>query len=789
MVGSLQFLSDIPVFGGFSLAFLLGGLAWWLYRRETQGSVTKPLDWILPSLRAVAVALIVLTLLEPIIESEQREGQPGKVILAIDTSESMSLIEGDRPYALGRLQRAEKSLGGEAGLIAALQDRFDVSVQSIGDDGELRFLWDSSEEREWQQDLEAPTGENPVLPESSALVSDTSLSTSTAIGNALQNIGKSEVGSDNNKVVVLLTDGQNNTGASPIATAEDLPEGVSVFSLGFGPAEETPDLHVAEVQTATRIFSEGNLFGTATIAERIPKGRSYSVQVDYSGEVVWEQSISSKAKSARKVAFSFPVQKLLDIAKTANASVEYAALPVKLEVRVKSLDDRIESNNTRAAYTSVITQRAKLLLVDGRSRWETRYIKNMFTRDASWELKSVILKPDYSLLGDDALTTEGNERSVASAATNELPLTKADLFEYDLVFLGDVPPGRLPAEFLEHLAEFVSIRGSGLICIDGVRGNLKDEGYEALREVFPVRWNESMLEGKWNVEPTELGEQLAALQLDEDSAASSSFWQELPEVDFLAAVEPQLGAEVLLEAKRGNTTHPLMVTRRSGAGRVLYFATDETWRWRFEEADKVHTRIWNQWVRWTMSQPYSQSNDYIALDTGDPSYAVGESVEIRCRLRDDSGMPRSGQTVTAVVEDSSGKQRRFVLGEHSEVEGSYRALAGDLPAGDYRVRLEAAGFPAEALRLESEFGVLQPVSLEMSATTCNVGLLQEIAERSGGEYFGEGEMEELIQAIRPRSGGKILLSTMILWQSYWWFCAAILLLVVEWGLRKRAGLI
>ncbi|MEM7559923.1 MAG: hypothetical protein AAF394_12455, partial [Planctomycetota bacterium] len=88
---------------------------------------------------------------EPVIESEQREGQPGRVLLAIDASESMSLVEDEGPDALSRLHRAMKSLGGEAGLIAALQDRFDVSVQSIGDDGELQLLWDSSEEQSWQE--------------------------------------------------------------------------------------------------------------------------------------------------------------------------------------------------------------------------------------------------------------------------------------------------------------------------------------------------------------------------------------------------------------------------------------------------------------------------------------------------------------------------------------------------------------------------------------------------------------------------------------------------------------
>ena len=39
---------------------------------------------------------------------------------------------------------------------------------------------------------------------------------------------------------------------------------------------------------------------------------------------------------------------------------------------------------------------------------------------------------------------------------------------------------------------------------------------------------------------------------------------------------------------------PGLVFRRFGAGRVLYSAFDESWRWRKGVADMHHQRDWNQ---------------------------------------------------------------------------------------------------------------------------------------------------------------------------------------------------
>ena len=71
----------------------------------------------------------------------------------------------------------------------------------------------------------------------------------------------------------------------------------------------------------------------------------------------------------------------------------------------------------------------------------------------------------------------------------------------------------------------------------------------------------------------------------------------------------------------------------------------------------------------------------------------------------------------------------------------------------------------------------------------NEALLKQIAEASSGLFLREEDAAMLPELLDPLSSGRVVESDTLLWQSYWWFAAIILLLTVEWALRKRSGLL
>jgi len=259
-------------------------------------------------------------------------------------------------------------------------------------------------------------------------------------------------------------------------------------------------------------------------------------------------------------------------------------------------------------------------------------------------------------------------------------------------------------------------------------------------------------------------------------------------LEFVAQVEALPTAEVLMEATNRVDRWPLLVTQRYGAGRVLFWSSDETWRWRLGPAEPLHSRLWLQLSRWAMKIPLSLRGEFMSLDTGAATYQPTQPIAVRCQLRTAAGLPAAGQRATAVVLAGEKIIATVPLGEES-VAGNYSAQIAPLPAGNYHVRIAAQDYSAEALSLESAFSVVDTQSEEMQRLTCDESSLRSWAEQTNGKYLRENEAGKIVGLLEPLVQGRNLSSVWLLWQSYWWFTIAMLLLVAEWIIRKRRGLL
>ena len=190
-----------------------------------------------------------------------------------------------------------------------------------------------------------------------------------------------------------------------------------------------------------------------------------------------------------------------------------------------------------------------------------------------------------------------------------------------------------------------------------------------------------------------------------------------------------------------------------------------------------------------MPRPYAVSDDYVSLDTGPSTYASGDAVDIRARLRGVDGRPATNATVDALLWQDGRIVSTVTLDPDENGGGVYRGRTGRLTEGRYEVSIRASGFSQEVLPARTSFLVQPPESHELELTACNNDLLEEMARSSGGRFLREEEFGELAELLRPLSSGRVIESDTLLWQSYWWFAAVVLLLSIEWLLRKRAGLL
>lgn len=774
-MNSLRLLSGWPWPVGLAIAMTFATIAWWLYRRETR-SLSSRNSWLLPLLRSLAIFLLMLTFLEPVIHHRVRQGNPGRITFLIDGSKSMSILD-DPQAAVGqpraRFDRAlNLLLRNEQLSIMKLSEEFAVNIGRI-DDGRTTTLWESSD------------SQVPELPESPSLWSPASWSNTSALGDAiaesLQALTTSDATPDSvvsQSVVVLLSDGQNNSGASPLEIASQIAAGQALFTVGFGATAEATDLALQSIDCPPRVFRTDILRGTLHLSDRIGKGKIFNASMTVADEVVWKQKLTAENLTSRQVEFAMPTAPLYELLqKRLPPHVKYAVLPLEISAQVTSdVPESNLQNNSLAIWTSVAAQRSRLLLLDGRSRWENRYLRNMFDRDPAWQVDSQI---------------------AAEPSEFEFPKSRDELFQFDLVLLGDLPAKMLAREHITWLREFVELNGGGLILIPGARRWLAEPEYAELQKLFPISWTGSdsvqsvaQQGSPKRVELTSAGQALAALRIDaRGEAESQSLWAQLPSLQFVDKVDLRPGAEVLAMATSESESRPLLVTRRFGAGRVFFSATDETWRWRYKVADEVHQRLWNQLARWVMRTPMAVQGEFVSLDCGAATYAFGKNVEVRSQLRDQNGFPAVARSPIGLVSVGGEVVARVPLIEDPNVPATYFANIASLPAGDYDVSLTAAGFSQEALNVHTNFSIIAPPSIEMQQTACNDQVLRESAEKTGGKYLPETQADELFALLRPLSSGRFVESDTMLWQTYWWFTAAMILLVTEWWLRKRAGLI
>ena len=375
------------------------------------------------------------------------------------------------------------------------------------------------------------------------------------------------------------------------------------------------------------------------------------------------------------------------------------------------------------------------------------------------------------------------------------PARREQLFQYQLVILGDVPPTVFTQEELLWLRQYGQYNGGGLICIDGrMEGHFKYTA-TALRDLYPVQFlgARPLHSMDLRLRFRSAGGAQAPLMLAANTAANLKIWNELPAPRWAATTQALPGSETLLEIVQDKVAVPGLVFRRFGAGRVLYSAFDESWRWRYNVGDLHHQRYWNQVAKWIMEPPFAVQDAYIALDSGPTHYDIKDTAEIRVRvmnpdlalqfqndpkLRPRAELFRDGQLFGT-----------FPL-EPDPESFTFRARSAPLEPGEYEVRVRLPGVPDDAIKARTAFTVASNPFGELGRLHCDELLLQQLAADSGGEYYREEDMHSLIDALAPASDfTRKPPDRFRLWQSYYWFLPIMLLLTAEWVVRRMKGMV
>ena len=779
LVSSLRFAGDLPPIAVGLLAVAAGLFVVWLYAKESQG-VSSPYSYLLPGLRASAVMLTILILAGPVWHNRKVIGTLGHVVFAIDQSKSMSITDsgesGSTPDRMGRA--AAMLLGDDSreGWLDTLSKSHEVDVVAFSS-GEPTLLWSSRGDEPQPESLEiTPDGEATDL--------------SVSLRSALDGLDPNRVGATGSvgsadvaerSALVMITDGRDNDGESATDIARQLKtHSMVVHAVGMGSQEEPADVGIVNVVRPESVASDGVLAGSLVLKQFGLSGKPVRVRIESGDSVVWEKTINTAGDGLQNIPFQFDVESIVKrITSDAERGIQRSTVVMDLRAAVEPLEgDSASENNAKAFRVAANTRDRRLLILDGASRWETRYLRNVFERDPAWTVHTILFGPGTN-----------QPKLIRGDRDGEFPDDQETMSRYDAVIIGEIPGDQLTSDDILRLQEFVA-RGGGLIAIDGRFGNLRKLIATKLADLIPVTIAGSGTQKLVGLSLTTLGLEHPVMNLTGDSDELADFWRRIPAPKSASLVQPQEGAEVWanVRAQNGQET-PWMVTRLFGAGRVFYFSSDESWRWRYKVADRFHARFWNQLLSAVMQPPYSASDEYVALGTDKVEYLNGQAATIRVRLHDTNRKPVGDATVDALLIAEDRIVGSVPLTLDDPARGTYRGQTPPLPTGSYQVRVRASGFDESALQASTPIWVSAEETREMQRVGLDENALTQITNAGGGRYVHESIADNLLEQIKPLSSGTVQESDILIWQTYYWFWAVIALLAVEWFLRKRAGLV
>ncbi|MFI5459267.1 MAG: VWA domain-containing protein [Isosphaerales bacterium] len=747
----------------------------WLYRHEGKAPFASKL--LLAGVR-IALVLLAIFMLSEAVLSVEREGIPYITIL-IDDSASQRIADQYEKRevkaaldALAALAQAGETtrlaiakgliLKDRAGLIRDLEKQHKVRLYRVSNAVQFLAEVDRPDQVESAAKLlravEAEGGQ-------------------TRLGDGVRHI-LTELRGAPPSAIILFTDGQTTEG-EPLSKASELAKrkGVPLYTIGLGSAEPAQDIELTELLVDDVVFVDDNVRFQAKLLARGLAGQKVTVRLK---ELEPGSSGTNAARELDSKEVELPKDgqtKRVELVHRPKVTGERTFI---LEVDKRPRELQTENNRIERVIT-VRKEKLRVLLVDSEPRYEFRYLKNYLERDETIDLNVVLLSsdPEYSDQDRSALPT--------------FPAAKDDLFSYDVVVFGDADTSFLSQSQMQNLVEFVTEKGGGVLFIAGELFNPLSYRGKPLELLLPVELSDARnptavgtTVTRFRPELTLEGRASPIFHFGDDDASSMQIWEKLPDLFwYFEAPRKKPAALVLAEhptAIGSDGKLPLVLYHFVGAGKAMFHAFDDTWRWRFRAGDKYFGRFWVQTVRF-LARSRLVGQRQAEVQTDRRRYQRGQPILFRVRFPNPGLAPSSGDVVIQVERTGQGP-RKLTL---KLVPGTRNVFEGALPQaaeGDYQVRL----MPPPVLEgpiPTAGFRVEPPVN-EFEHIEMNGPELIRAAESTGGKYYTPLTADALLKDLPKPSPVPLDTDPPIpLWNTWPVLTLFLVLITVEWVFRKR----
>ena len=727
-------------------------------------------------MRGCALVVLALVIAGPELVRQNERVTRDWVVVMSDRSASMGVA--DAPMDAGAASTRESQLRAALTDASAQLDRLaaERNLLHLGFDAAAFELPVASDAKpgELAVELGEPTGRRTLLAQS--------------LEQTLRRVAARPVAG-----VVLLTDGRSPDQPGRSLLREFQGRRIPVFPVPLGNAQSLPDLAITRAEAPAAAFMGDKLPITVEIESLGGEpdsraGARLQLIDDATGLAVEERRLESSGGG----------RQTLLVTPRAAGDQSYT---VRLIPDGRDLSDQ---NNAATVAVAVADRPIRVAYFDGYPRWEYRYLKNILVREDSIRTSAMLLSSERRSIQD------GNE------ILDVLPRVAKDWQQFDVVVMGDVRPEVFSVEQIGQIRDLVAERGAGLLWIGGPgstpgawRGTpladlipfaIPAQGTPGVERSGVEAWLNPVL-----IKPGAAADRYGVLRLSEDPAnpwpgellSGDLGWPMMrwaqritptmlkPTVEVLATATPAGDASE-------SDAFPLVMSMRYGAGRVIYVATDETWRYRYCRGEVLTERFWIPMVRLLARESLGRAGLPATIVAAPEQVQVGRPVRLAVRLLDQSLIERrpatlrvrlSRQAEAGVV---SGRSVEVTLspenGEQSEAAVSYAASWVASEPGRYVIE------PADALLAGLDIAARLEVTApddELRFPQADHAALEVIATETGGRVLDAAALRDL-SSLLPNREVRVLGTPDIetLWDKPVVFILLLTLLAIEWIGRR-----
>ena len=690
-------------------------------------------------LRVAALGLILFCIFRPVLVVKAAVAQQNVIGILIDDSRSMQLPEGNSG-TLTRADRVRETFANpDSPAMKALSEKFLVRT----------FRFSSSTAR-----VNAP--------------GDLTFGgTQTRLANAIQS-ARQELAGLPVSGLVLVTDGADTTDATVAdALLASKAEALPVFTVGVGQETLARDIQIGRVSTPRTALKGTSLLVDAVITQTGYAGQTVALDVEDGGRIVGSQPV-------RLPADGDPVSVRVKFTAT-----EAGPRVFRLKVAPQA-GEVVAQNNQRDVQIDIRDRKERILYYEGEPRFEMKFARQAIKDDKNLELVTLQRTAENKHLRLDV-----DAAGVELAAG--FPKTREELFAYRGIMLGSVEASAFNADQLRMIAEFVDVRGGGLLLLGGARA-FAEGGYAGtpLAEMMPVILSRGG--GAFShvrVHPTRAGQAHAVTQLGDTEQVSADRWKQMPPLSTVNLIEEiKPGATTLLSGTDDRRRERVVLAyERYGRGKSVAFPVQDSWMWQMHATirveDQTHENFWRQLLRWLVDGVPDAVETRPLTDRVEP----GQPVALTADVVDPRFVELNDATVVAQVTSPSGKTVAVPMQWTGERNGQYRASFDTSEAGFYKAAIDATR-AGKAVGSGVTYVRAVPDDAEYFDATMHAPLLKRIAQDTGGRFYTSDKITSLADDLKYSGRGVTAVEERELWHMPILLIALIGIICAEWSLRR-----